>query len=149
MTWWAWIVGGSILLGAELAFVDAQFYLVFVGLAAILVGVALGLVAELPGWAQWAGFAALALFFWVTFRQRIYERLRGRLPGMITSHVGATLELPQALAPGAHCQVEHAGTFWTAVNDGDAPLAQGARVRVCKVDGLTLRVRADASSGPS
>lgn len=38
MTWWGWVIGGAILLGAELAFVDAQFYLVFVGTAAIIDG---------------------------------------------------------------------------------------------------------------
>ena len=31
MQWWGWIAVGVILLGAELAFVDAQFYLVFIG----------------------------------------------------------------------------------------------------------------------
>ena len=31
MEWWAWIAVGAILLGSELAFVNAQFYLVFVG----------------------------------------------------------------------------------------------------------------------
>jgi len=30
MEWWAWIAVGAILLVSELAFVDAQFYLVFV-----------------------------------------------------------------------------------------------------------------------
>ena len=38
MTWWGWIIAGAILLGAELTFVNAQFYLVFIGSAAILVG---------------------------------------------------------------------------------------------------------------
>ena len=38
MQWWAWIAIGAVLLGFELAFIDAQFYLVFVGGAALLVG---------------------------------------------------------------------------------------------------------------
>ena len=38
MYWWAWIAVGAILLGSELAFVDAQFYLVFVGASAFVVG---------------------------------------------------------------------------------------------------------------
>jgi len=40
MTWWGWVIAGAILLGAELSFVSAQFYLVFIGSAAILVGLA-------------------------------------------------------------------------------------------------------------
>src|SRR4029077_11994692 len=39
MSWWGWTIAGAILLGAELIFVNAQFYLVFVGSAAIVVGV--------------------------------------------------------------------------------------------------------------
>ena len=38
MHWWVWIVIGAILLGSELAFVEAQFYLVFLGAAALVVG---------------------------------------------------------------------------------------------------------------
>ena len=37
MQWWAWIAVGAILLGSELAFVDAQFYLVIVGGSALVV----------------------------------------------------------------------------------------------------------------
>ena len=48
MTWWGWIIAGAILLGAELAFVSAQFYLVLIGSAAILVGLAVG-VGSLTG----------------------------------------------------------------------------------------------------
>ena len=40
MTWWGWLIIGAILLGAELLAVDAQFYLVFLGLSAALVGLA-------------------------------------------------------------------------------------------------------------
>ena len=75
MTWWAWIVGGAILLGAELAFVSAQFYLVFLGGAAILVGLASALLYPLAPWAQWALFGVLALVLMVTFRSRLYARL--------------------------------------------------------------------------
>ena len=35
MNWWGWIIAGAILLGAELSFVNAQFYLVFIGSAAM------------------------------------------------------------------------------------------------------------------
>ena len=38
MSWWSWMIGGAILLGAELGLVNAQFYLVFVGSAALVVG---------------------------------------------------------------------------------------------------------------
>ena len=36
MTWWSWMVLGALLLGAELIAIDAQFYLIFLGVAAVL-----------------------------------------------------------------------------------------------------------------
>src|ERR1700693_5041655 len=53
MSWWGWIIAGAILLGAELAFVNAQFYLVFIGSAAIVVGLVTAVTPALASWAQW------------------------------------------------------------------------------------------------
>ena len=36
MAWWSWMVLGAVLLAAELFAVDAQFYLVFLGVSAAL-----------------------------------------------------------------------------------------------------------------
>jgi len=144
MTWWAWIIGGAILLGAELAFVDAQFYLVFLGTAAIVVGISAVSISGFPVAAQWFAFSVLAIVSMVTFRKRIYDRLRGRTPQVSTSPVGSVLVLPKPLAPGETCQVEHGGTFWTVQSEGATPLAAGTRVRIARVEGLTLLVRTDA-----
>jgi len=43
MPWWGWLVLGIGLLGVEMFVVDAQFYLVFIGVAAALVGLVSGL----------------------------------------------------------------------------------------------------------
>jgi len=80
MSWWAWVIAGAILLGAELSFVNAQFYLVFVGAAAIATGLVAALVPALGAWMQWAVFAMLALLSMVGFRTRIYDRLGNRDP---------------------------------------------------------------------
>ena len=40
MTWWMWMTLGAFLLGAELFAIDVQFYLVFLGVSAALVGLA-------------------------------------------------------------------------------------------------------------
>jgi hypothetical protein len=142
MSWWGWIVGGAILLGAELAFVNAQFYLVFVGSAAILVGLAMELVYPLEPWAQWATFAVLGLVLMVTFRSRLYERLRGHQAAAVQSGpIGGVMTLPVALAPGETCRAEHCGTFWTVCNDSDKPIPAGERAHIARVQGLTLLVR--------
>ena len=143
MTWWAWIIGGAILLGAELFLVSAQFYLVFVGSAAILAGLAT-LALPLVPWAQWGLFAVLAIASMVTFRSRIYRRFRGTLPALDTGPAGGLITLPVALGAGDSCQAEYGGSFWTVRNDSPSPLPSGSRVRIVSVQHLTLLFRPDS-----
>ena len=145
MSWWGWIIAGAILLGAELAFVSAQFYLVFIGGAAIAVGMITVATPALPPWSQWAIFAVLALVSMVAFRSRVYQKLRGHAPQV---HAGAPppggeVTVPTSLAPGESCQAEHRGSYWTVCNDSDTPIPSGARARIASVRGLTLLVRPD------
>jgi inner membrane protein len=145
MEWWAWIAVGAILLVSELAFVDAQFYLVFVGASALVVGF-LDLAGLLPAvWMQWLLFSALAAFSMVTFRRRIYDRMRRKLPDMKQGPVGETVVLPEALPPGETCRLEYCGSSWSAVNGGKSPIAAGQRARIDRVNGLTLVVHGEHS----
>jgi inner membrane protein len=140
MEWWAWVAVGAVLLGSELTFIDAQFYLVFVGGSALVVGL-LGLSGlALAPWLQWLIFAALAATSMLTFRRQIYERMRRRLPVMKTGPAGETVILPQTLSPGETCRLEFHGSSWSAVNGGKADIAAGAKARIERVDGLTLVV---------
>ncbi len=138
MQWWAWMAVGGILLGSELAFVDAQFYLVFVGAAALLVGAIHLAGADLSAWLQWLIFAVLALGFMLGFRRRIYERMRGSLPALAAGPAGETITLQAALAPGETCRLEYRGSSWSAINRGQAVIPAGARARIARVEGLTL-----------
>jgi membrane protein implicated in regulation of membrane protease activity len=140
MTWWGWIIAGAILLGAELAFVSAQFYLVLIGSAAILVGLAT-LVLPLPDWLQWALFALLAVVSMVTFRDRLYNRFTHAMPKVDTGPVGGVITLPVSLGAGESCQAEYCGSFWTVRNDSDTTLPSGSRARIARVQDLTLLVR--------
>lgn len=138
MNWWAWIAVGAILLGAEMTLVNAQFYFVFVGASAFVVGalVLAGIVrAE---WLQWLVFLVLALSTMLTFRRRIYERMRRSLPQLKGGPAGETIVVPAALAPGEACRLEYRGSSWSAVNGGRAAIAAGAHARIARVDGLTL-----------
>jgi hypothetical protein len=143
MQWWAWIAVGAILLGSELAFVDAQFYLVFVGSAALVVGFLDLAGADLPVWLQWLIFTALAVVSMVGFRRRIYERMRRTLPIMRSGPAGEMVTLDAELPPGETCRVELRGCSWSAINGGHSVIAAGAHARIERVDGLTLVVRAD------
>lgn len=142
MTWWGWVIAGAILLGAELSFVNAQFYLVFIGSAAILVGLAT-LTLPLAEWLQWGLFAALAVVSMVAFRSRIYQRFRGTMPALQTGPQGGVITLPSALGAGDSCQAEYGGSYWTVRNDSDTPIPAGGRARVVSVHKLTLLVRPD------
>jgi membrane protein implicated in regulation of membrane protease activity len=143
MQWWSWVAVGAILLGSELAFVDAQFYLVFIGAAALVVGF-LGLgFASLAPWLQWLLFTALAAASMIGFRRRIYERMRRNLPRMQSGPAGEVLTLTAALPPGQTCRIEFRGSSWSAVNGGSSVIAAGARARIERIDGLTLVVYPD------
>jgi membrane protein implicated in regulation of membrane protease activity len=143
MEWWAWIAVGAVLLGSELGFVDAQFYLVFVGGSALVVGF-LDLAGLLPAvWMQWLLFALLAAFSMVVFRRRVYARMRRKLPDMKQGPVGETVVLPTALPPGESCRLEYCGSSWNAVNGGTSLIAAGGHARIDRVNGLTLVVHGD------
>jgi membrane protein implicated in regulation of membrane protease activity len=141
MTWWGWCIVGTLLLAVELFAVDTQFYLVFIGLSAIGVGL-LGLIGfDLPGWAQWMLFAVLAVAAMLTIRKQLYEKLRHRSIGSVETDVAQRVRIPQELAPGKTLRVEYRGSGWTALNVGDRMIPAGEEVRIESVDGLTLRVR--------
>jgi membrane protein implicated in regulation of membrane protease activity len=143
MTWWAWMVLGAVLLGAELFAVDAQFYLVFLGISAAIVGLAgiFGIVT--PEWAQWLSFAILSLFFFLTFRRTLYTKIRGGGEKYRESIAGESVTVAEELAVGADARTEYRGTAWTVRNVGEATIAAGSRAMVVEVDGLTLNVKAE------
>jgi membrane protein implicated in regulation of membrane protease activity len=140
MIWWKWFVIGMLLLGIELFAIDAQFFLIFIGAAAIVVGVVGMLGIALPAWLQWVLFAALAVAAMLTMRKQIYAKLR-KQPGKVDGDVHQLVRIPDELAPGQSTRVEYRGTAWTALNIGKNAIPAGQQVRIESVDGLTLHVR--------
>jgi membrane protein implicated in regulation of membrane protease activity len=143
MTWWAWLILGAVLFGAEMIAIDAQFFLVFLGLSAALVGLAgmLGLV--MPEWAQWLVFAALSLVSMFTFRRSFYEKIRGDVAGFREGVAGESLIILQDLAPGSEARAGFRGADWTVVNAGSTNIPGGTRARILRSEGLTLYISAD------
>lgn len=144
MPWWAWMVLGIGLLGVEMFVIDAQFYLVFIGLSAAIVGL-LGLFGvELPEWAQWLVFSALAIAAMLAFRRRLYEMVRNR-SGHVEERltVGDRVMVPARLEPGQSGRVEYRGSSWTARNTGVIAIDAGREAVIAEVSGLTLHVRAE------
>jgi inner membrane protein len=141
MAWWSWAVIGTLLLCAELFAIDAQFYLIFIGAGAIVVGL-IGLAGiEFPVWAQWLLFAVLSITAMLTVRRQLYEKLRLQSTAHVDTDVNRRVLIPQELAPGKSGRVEYRGSGWTAVNVGDQVIPAGSEVRIESVDGLRLNVR--------
>ena len=143
MAWWGWGILGMALLCIELLAVDAQFYLVLAGVAAILVGL-LGLVGiDLPVYVQWLLFAVLAIATMFTVRGKIYGKLMSNPKlGKIDTDVDQRIVVTQELPPGESCRIEYRGSGWTAINIGERPIAPGQHARIDSIEGLTLHVRA-------
>lgn len=142
MPWWAWMVLGIGLLGVEMFVIDAQFYLVFVGLSAALVGL-LGLFGlDLAEWVQWLVFSVLSVVAMVAFRRRLYELVRNR-SGHVEERltVGDHVRLESRLEPGESGRVEYRGSSWTARNEGASAIEAGREAVIARVDGLTLHVK--------
>ncbi|MGH8204758.1 MAG: NfeD family protein [Steroidobacteraceae bacterium] len=144
MAWWAWMVLGIGLLGVEMFVIDAQFYLVFIGLSAAVVGL-LGLAGvAMPEWTEWLVFSVLALVAMLSFRRRLYEMVRnrsGRVEERLT--VGDRVLVTARLEPGQSGRVEYRGSSWTARNAGAAAIEAGREAVIAQVDGLTLHVKAE------
>jgi membrane protein implicated in regulation of membrane protease activity len=144
MQWWAWITIGAILLGVELAFIDAQFYLLFIGISGMLVGLlkATGLLGG--EWLEWAAFTVISLTLVLGFRKPIYGMLKRKLPESKIGPAGDVLICPSELPPGASCRLEYRGSSWSVLNNGSLSIPAGAKARIDRVDGLTLVVHGDA-----
>ena len=140
MPWWGWVVFGAFLLGSELLFVDAAFYLVFIGASAIFVGL-LGLAGvTLDLWAQWLLFSVLAVVTMVFFRKSLYEKLRGGTSDYKERLVGDIIHLEETIGPGESCRLTYQGTTWTVVNRGTKIMEKGSDVAIDHVDGTTIIV---------
>jgi len=143
MSWWSWLVIGIGLLAAEMFLIDAQFYLLFLGVAAALVGL-LGLVGvPLPDWGQWVVFSILSLASVLAFRRPLYQMIRNR-SGHVEQRLtlGDRVTVPVRLEPGATCRVDYRGSTWSARNVDGSAIEAGTEAVIDQVEDLTLRIKA-------
>jgi membrane protein implicated in regulation of membrane protease activity len=142
MPWWGWLIAGVALLGIEMFVIDAQFYLVFLGVSAAIVGL-LGLAGVvMPEWLEWLLFAALSLLTMFAFRRRLYELLR-KGSGVVQERVtpGDRVVVPTRLEPGQTTRIEYRGTHWTARNVDGQAIEAGSEALVSQIDELTLYLK--------
>ncbi len=140
MPWWGWIALGGLLLIAELL-AGGALYMLFIGIAAILVGILVAVVTGVPEWAHWVIFAVLAVLLLVGLRRHAHTRIN-RSDGF-ESIVGEHALVVEEIAPSCFGRVELHGARWEARNVGSTTLTDGQRAQVEQVDGLTLHLRAE------
>jgi membrane protein implicated in regulation of membrane protease activity len=128
------------LLGSELLIVDAAFFLVFIGAAAILTGVLASTQLFPELWMEWLLFSAISLIAMVFFRKRLYQKLRGSSADYEDGLGGQVLRLETSLNPGDSVRQSFRGTDWTVVNRGQQRLEAETDVRITRTDGTTIIV---------
>ena len=141
MTWWIWVIVGLVLAAIELA-TPGGFFVIFFGVAALVVGMLeLAGLAQAP-WVQWLLFPVIAVAALRLFRKPLLERLRAHEgKDNVDSLVGEVATASTELAPGGFGRAELRGSMWSARNVGTTSLASGQRTRVVAVDGLMLDIR--------
>ncbi|MEO6224879.1 MAG: NfeD family protein [Sphingomicrobium sp.] len=142
---WLWLIGGVLLLAAEIAL--PGFFLIFIGVAAIAAGL-FTLLFGLGAPAQLALFALYALLA-VTASRRFYSHRPGE-------HDPPGLNDPAARLSGKLAMVvvavdEHRGRVALGDSEWSArggPAAVGQRVRITGVEGNCLIVEPDRALPP-
>jgi membrane protein implicated in regulation of membrane protease activity len=139
-SWWHWLLLGLLLALAEMA-APGGFYIIFFGVAAVVVGVLTLTGIVEAAWLQWLLFSLLSIGLLLFFRNRVLTIVQGdpqappvdQLAGEIAVAIGD-------LEPGAVGRVELRGTVWSARNASPGVLANATRCRVLRVEGLMLHV---------
>jgi len=139
--WW-WVALG-IALGA-IEMLTMSFFLIWPGLAAIVIAALIGLFPSMPGEIRVAGFAAIAVA--LTFLGRSYLRKYGDGGGAetkINSRAGQLVGRRGKVLSwsGGEGAIEIDGIRWRASWEGDQVSEEGKSVEVVSADGMLLKVR--------
>ena len=145
VSWWYWLVLGLLLVVAEMASAGG-FYIIFFGIGAIVVGLLASFDVAGPLWMQLLLFSAISVGSLLIFRRRLLKWLQKEPQSpQVDALIGEIGVASEDLPPGTVGRVELRGTPWSARNTTNAMLARGARIRVVRVDGLTVEVEPEGA----
>ena len=135
---------GIVLLGVEMV-TPGGFYILFFGLAALIIGGLSGLGFAQAEWLQWLLFSGLSILSLLIFRGPLlaWIKTRDKQMPVVDSMVGESAILLEDLAPGGIGKAELHGTTWTVHNSGQALVKKNQRCRVERVEGLALWIAAE------
>jgi membrane protein implicated in regulation of membrane protease activity len=140
--WWHWMVLGVGLIVLEL--IIPAFFVIWFGLGALIVGVALGVIPVMSIEAQIGVWIVASLVFVICwfkiFKAQGHRTRAGLSQGQFTGEVGLTI---QPLKPYQKGQIRFqkpilGSDVWEAISDEE--IIVGARVNVLAVEGNILRV---------
>ena len=145
LLWWHWFALGLVLVATEMAGAGG-FYVIFFGIAALVVG-ALDLAGVSgPVWLQLLLFSALSVASLLFFRSPLVRWMKLDVPGRNVDSLIGELAVPlEDIVPGAVGRAELRGTVWTARNSAPAPLHRGERCVVVRVDQLTVFIEPEGA----
>lgn len=148
MIWWQWALLGLGFLALEILMLGGlgNFYFLFFGVAALLVGglVWAGLLEAV--WLQWvlfSVFGVLSLFVLQRPLQRP-RKVHESPPDPIDTLQGEIATVLEDIPVQGAGKAELRGSTWTVRNTGKHPLLKGQRSQVTRVDGLTLWVQEES-----
>jgi len=142
MAWWIWVLGGLVLLLAEVL-TPGGFFVIFFGAGAILVGALKGVGWNGPAWAEWLVFTVLSVASLALFREPLMRRFNMKNGKPVDQLAGERALVTEDVAPGGVGKAEMRGASWTARTSGEVALARGQRCLVERVEGLTLWLKAE------
>lgn len=146
-TMWAWGILGLILLAIEM--VTGTFYILWFGIAALCVGIALFILPGLPASVQLVMFAALSLSslaIWKLHYKKTATNLRvGQSQGDEIGRIGTITEpvSPRKNGRISFAQGVMGSRDWAAIADED--IETGAEAVIIRIEGNALRVQRKSS----
>jgi membrane protein implicated in regulation of membrane protease activity len=143
MAYWAWLLLGVALLAIELA-TPGGFFAFFFALSGLLVGLLVALGWAGPAWMQWLLFSAISIALLGLLRRPLQSWLESKRRSQpVDSIPGEAALALEDIAIGALGKAELRGASWTAKNGGASAIVKGQRLRVDRVEGLTLHVHTE------
>ena len=143
MLWWHWLLLGLVLTAMEAA-TAGGFYIIFFGVAGIVVALLAATGVATASWLQWLLFSVLSVASLLFFRNPLMRKLNlGAGAPDIDTLAGETGTALEDMNAGANGRVELRGTTWSARNTGTTTLARGHRCVVVRTERLTLLVKAE------
>lgn len=140
MAYWVWVTAGLILLILEI-FLPLDFFLFFIGLAALATGAIVATGTLVSTELQLLVFALLSPVLLYLGRRPLSEYLRSETGELTGTLEGSKVMVTGPIAPGETGKGELRGTTWTVKNETDEFLMAGRKYTVSESGGTSLIVK--------